>query len=188
MLYPLMGLASTLADEECAAVRLMRTQDGTELVFAREGEDGWASGDAEAGPVHTQKLLAVIQTGFGERWDRIECILGAEAVVYALEGGSVRVLREALEAEAPEAGLQELAEALGIPKSKRRPKLKQARQFARIVEAALDGAGRGPLRVLDLACGRSYLGFVLAHALAAGGRQVTLHGVDSQPVLVDKCR
>ena len=188
MPYPMMGLASTLADEECTAVRLVSTADGTKAVVSREGEDGWASDDAGAGPVHTQELLAHIQAGFGERWDRVECALGAETVVYALEGGSVRVLREPQEAEAPQAGLQELVGALGIPKSKRRPKLKQARQFARIVQAALAGAGPGPLRVLDLACGRSYLGFVLAHALAAGGRRVTLHGVDSQPALVEKCR
>ena len=100
----------------------------------------------------------------------------------------LHVLREPLEPEAPTAGMQELVGALGIPKSKRRPKLKQAQQFARIVGGALSDAQAGPVRILDLACGRSYLGFVLAHQLAAGGRAVTLHGVDSQPVLVEKCR
>ncbi len=118
----------------------------------------------------------------------MECHLATEAVVYAIERGAVRMMREALEPETPEAGMQALAEALGIPKSKRRPKLKQAQQFARIVQRALADVPLGPLRVLDLACGRSYLGFVLAHQLAAAGREVTLHGVDSQPALVSKCR
>jgi len=187
MLYPLMGLASTLADEECVAVRLVNTAEEREVVFAREGEDGWASEGGEQDAVHAQELTATIQQSFGTDWDRVECLLATEAVVYAIERGAVRVMREALEPEAPQAGMQALAEALGIPKSKRRPKLKQATQFAWIVQKALAGAGPGPLRILDLACGRSYLGFVLAHQLAAGGREVTLHGVDSQPALVDKC-
>jgi SAM-dependent methyltransferase len=188
MLYPLMGFASTLADEECAAVRLVNTEDGAEVVFSREGEDGWAPEDAGFEPIHTPELMASIQGGFGTEWDRVECVLAAEAVVYAIERGAVRVMREALEPERPEDGLQALAEALGIPKSRRRPKLKQAVQFAGIVQKALAGAPPGPVRILDLACGRSYLGFVLAHQLAAGGREVELHGVDSQPALVEKCR
>jgi len=188
MLHPLMGLASTLADEECTEVRLIGTGGSGGTVYAREAEDSWAPEDPQTEPVHTRQVLTTIQAGFGTQWERIECLLGAEKVVYVVEGGAVRMLRQPADRAGTEAGMQRLAEALGIPKSKRRPKLKQAQQFTRIVQRALRGAPAGPLRILDLACGRSYLGFVLAHQLAAASNEVTLHGIDSERDLVEKCR
>jgi len=189
--YPLLGLEATLADEACERV-VLRAEDGeTVAVFVRQGEDDWAPGDPEADPLHAAELGQYIQAAFGETCATVAISLGDEEAVYALEGGSVRIRRGPRQCEAgglENVDLQPVAEALGIPKSRRRAKLTQALRFAEIVEAALTGEGRGPLRVLDCACGRSYLGFVLAHLLAARGREVTLHGIDANQTLVEKCR
>jgi len=189
-LYPLIGLESALVDEGCERVELRSASGGAATVFVRQAEDTWQPEDPASDPIHGKELLERIQAEFGDAFDSVACCLGDEEVVYAVEGGSVRIRRmpraERARGAAP-GGLEQVAEALGIPKSKRRAKLKQAVQFGRIVEAALAGEKRRGLRVLDLACGRSYLGFVLVHLLRAGGRDVTLHGVDSSATLVEKC-
>lgn len=45
-----------------------------------------------------------------------------------------------------------------------------------------------PLRVLDLACGNSYLTFVLAEALRLEGIPAQLHGLDRNPEVIDRSR
>jgi len=192
MPYPLIGIDSTLADEECDSVSISNSSDEVAAVYLRLGEDGWGLDDDESDPVHTQELLHIIKQGFGEAHDRVECLLAREKIVYAIEGNSVKIKREPREKQSSsaddQAGWEALTDALGIPKSKRKAKLKQAVQFGKIVERNLPRAHNKELRVLDLACGRSYLGFVLMHQLAARGHSVGLHGVDSNEVLVDKCR
>lgn len=193
MMQTLPGLMAALTDEECESVRLHGSGGAATATYLRQGEDTWVADDLESDELHTAELASAIQRGFGTRWDGLDCFLAGEKVEYAMEGSSVRVRRVAAsapgsDAESDEAALKAVADALGIPKSRRRHKLKQARQFARIVAMALPESGKRTLRVLDLACGRSYLGFVLAHELSVGGRRVELHGVDSGPVLVQKCR
>jgi hypothetical protein len=189
-LYPLLGLEATLADEACERVELRSASGETVRLFVRQGEDAWVPDDPEREPIHGRELLAQIRAAFGETCDGMVCCVADEQVVYAIEGGSVRIRRGPRERgprDAAPVDLAPVAEALGIPRSRRKAKLKQAVQFARIVEAALPGERKGALRVLDLACGRSYLGLVLVHLLAARGREVTLRGVDADPTLVEKC-
>jgi len=185
----LVGLRSTLDSAECVRVELRGSAGDEVLVFERLGPDEWASAE-EADALSTDELLGAIQQAFGERFSALACVLAHEEVEYEIEGDAVRTRRvprtERDGAAAPD--LTPIAEALGIPRSKRKEKFKQARHFARIVETALKGAERSSLRVLDLACGRSYLGFVLVQLLAARGRAVTLHGVDSDVSLVAKAR
>ncbi len=187
------GLMAALSDEECDSIKLHGAGGAATVTFSRQGEDAWVPDDLQSDEVHTEDLALAIRNGFGAEWDRLECFLTGERLEYAIEGGSVRVQRRAVPtsgpgAESDEAGLKAVADALGIPRSKRKHKLRQARQFARIVAQALGETGKRTVRVLDLACGRSYLGFVLVHQLSAGGRKVQLHGVDSDPRLVQKCR
>ena len=191
MPYPLIGLDSTLSDEQCNCVTLWSSPGDAATVYTREGEDGWCLDDGGSDPLHTQELLQLIRDAFGKTCNRVECALDGESVGYAIERGSVKIKRGARQSAAPEpepADFDNLVNALGIPKSKRKAKLKQALQFGRIVRRALPQKDDPELRVLDLACGRSYLGFVLSHMLDAHGHKVQLHGVDSNEVLVDKCR
>jgi len=192
MTYLLIGIDCTLSDEHCDTVRLCNSSDGAVVVYLRQGEDAWGREDRESDPVHTQELLETIKNGFGGGFDRAECLLPDEKITYALVRGSVKVSRgpreEATAAPAVEEGMEVLTDALGIPRSRRKAKLKQACRFAGIVEQALSGAKKESLRILDLACGRSYLGFVLVHQLSVLGHEVQLHGVDSNEALVGKCR
>lgn len=187
------GLESVLAEEDCGRVELHGAPGRTSLVFLRQDEDTWAAEDPGSEALHTEELMALVSREFGQNYGRLVCVLGAEQVVYTVEGDVVRVKREPLPAtsgadESAQEGLRAVADVLGIPRSRRKAKFRQAYQFARIVEEALTGREGGNVRVLDLACGRSYLGFVLTHLLSVGGQRVLLHGVDSDPALVDKCR
>jgi 2-polyprenyl-3-methyl-5-hydroxy-6-metoxy-1,4-benzoquinol methylase len=193
MPYPLIGIDSTLADEECESVRISSTPDDAATVYLRVGEDGWGLDDMQSDPLHTQELLHTVKNGFGETHDKVECFLARETVVYEIERGAVSVRRTAREdspraASAGHASAEALADALGIPRSRRKVKLKQAFQFGRIVEQSLPARQEREIRILDLACGRSYLGFVLTDLLASRGWKVVLHGVDSDEALVAKCR
>ena len=193
MRYPLLGLEAALADPGCDRVELHPASGDAVRAFLRAGEDTWAPDDPESDPLHARELLELIVGDFGEGCHRLVCVVGAEKVVYAIERGAVRIRREALAAAgagtpSDAVDLTPVAEALGIPRSRRKAKLEQARQFARIVGAALAHEAPGELRLLDLACGRSYLGFVLVHLLRARGRAVRLHGVDSDAALVEKSR
>ncbi|MHC4479669.1 MAG: class I SAM-dependent methyltransferase [Planctomycetota bacterium] len=193
MLLPMAGLESILADASCQRVELQNTSSGAAQVFLREGEDHWVADDEQSDALHTKALWDRIQKEFGRAYDRLVCMLPEEKVEYVTEGSSVRIRRlprsePGADSDAAGAGLTVIADALGIPRSKRKAKFRQAYQFARMVQDALPDAGKGSLGVLDLACGRSYLGFVLVHLLAAGGRSVRLHGVDSERSLVEKCR
>jgi hypothetical protein len=122
----------------------------------------------------------------------VRCTLATRCVLFVLERGKVTIKHEARKEERATTGVageawHALTDALGIPRSKRGHKLKQAEQFARIVENGLDGEGGGEVRILDVACGRSYLGFVLYHMLSAGGYRPRLHGIDANATLVEKC-
>jgi hypothetical protein len=193
MRYPLLGLEDALANETCDSVTFQSPKKNTSAVHFRLGEDAWALAGEESDPIHTQDLLASITQDFRDDGDRLECCLCGEKITYRLERGSLRIERGTRKAstsdpETEQAGLRMIVNALGIPHSKRKLKLQQAQQFAKIVEQALGGKEKTTVRVLDLACGRSYLGFVLVHQLTAHGWIVKLHGVDSDGPLVDRCR
>ena len=193
MLHALLGLERTLADEDCERVELRGGSDRATIAFAREGEDLWGREGGGSATIHTQELGEMMRSRFGRAGDRLVCFLSHENVVYSNERGAVSITRSArddLGADTGPAGAswEALTGALGIPRSRRGAKLKQAVQFGKIVEAALSGQEKKALRILDLACGRSYLGFVLVYLLVRRGRGVELHGVDANRTLVDKCR
>lgn len=192
MIAPLIGLMVTLLDERCDAVRLTHSATGAERLYLRQGDEGWATPDVEADPIHAEDLFAAVRDVFGCDFDTVECFVGNEKVVYALSRGSVTTRRLPRGADErfseSSAESKTLSEALGIPASRRRPKFRQAHDFARIVADELPKRADPPLRLLDCACGRSYLGFVLLDLLTSAGRAATLYGVDSNATLVAKCR
>jgi len=194
MSAPLLGLESILTDEACERVELRRADGAAVLTFLRQAEDEWVRDDQESDPLHTKELREIIRREFGRASGRLVCFLPSETVAYVSERGSVRIERTPLtpqrtgDDDMGRAELDVVADALGIPKSKRKAKFKQAYHFGRIVEEALAGTKGKDLRILDLACGRSYLGFVLVQLLRARGCTTRLHGVDSDQALVDKSR
>ena len=189
----ILGLKATLSDGSCRRV-LLYDAGGGAVVLERTGSGGWAGPDGAA-RLAGDDLAARIEAGLGDRWQTVECRLDGQTVVYDVRGGAVRVRRLAVargsapaEAAAAAADAGALMDALGIPRSKRRGKFRQAGQFGRIVLDALGGGEGAPVRLLDLACGRSYLGLFLVDQLRLLGRRVRLHGVDSEPELVEKSR
>ena len=191
MIKLLIGLESALLDDQCERVELHDTRGQKAQVYTRQGEDSWVTLDPESDSLHTRRLRETIDAEFGRTCDELACFVRQEKIVYSASRGAVRMRREPRtdlggDEAAEHAQLEAITNALGIAKSKRGGKIPQALQFSRVVEEAL--SGKGAVRVLDLACGRSYLGFVLMHLLASHGREARLHGVDSNPALVDKCR
>jgi SAM-dependent methyltransferase len=192
MTLPLLGLDALLEDDGCERIELRGP--GSSRAFVREGAELWAPADGSSDAVHTAGLRDTIRRELGDACDQLVCVLAEEQVAYVVEGGAVRVERTpraAVETGPGAADLGPVTEALGIPRSRRKHKLEQARRFAGIVERALADAGlsdRAELRVLDLACGRSYLGFVLVQLLGAGGANVRLRGVDTRRAAVEKSR
>ena len=103
--------------------------------------------------------------------------------VEACDVGALELIGKAWTPDALLEAIRPVAEALGIPATRRKAKLTQAIRFATIVAEGL-GQGSGTVRLLDLACGRSYVGFVLAAILKAQGREIRLHGVDANEALI----
>lgn len=75
-------------------------------------------------------------------------------------------------------------------------KLKQVNDFVRVLKPVIEklrnrprGTDEDPtLRFVDLACGNSYLAFVVARTLAELDRPWRGHGVDSRPELIERSR
>lgn len=86
-----------------------------------------------------------------------------------------------------------IANADGTISAQNAKKYKQVSHLVELLKPAWEaGARRGvtveaPLRVLDLACGNAYLGFVLADALRVAGVPFRIHGVDVRDDLVARC-
>jgi len=189
----MIGLTATIANDECASVRLRRGAEDSGVVYVRDGDGFWAREDMEQEAIHSEELVSVIQQEYSGRGAIVECFLGAEQVTYRVESGGTTVLRKPAEGPSASpledlASLGRLLDAFGTPKSRRRAKLQQALQFGKIVAAALAGYQGKRLSILDLACGRSYLGFVLMHQAARRGLRAGLHGVDANPAYVQKSR
>ena len=191
MTAAILGLSATLSDPACERVVLHAAGGGPDATYARQGAGAWLRGGPGGVAVGTAELSARIQDGLGESWESVECLLADHTVVYEAQRGAVRIRRRpraAAPAVASGAEFQALMDALGIPGSKRKAKFRQACQFGKIVVDALPAEQGATVRLLDLACGRSYLGFFLVDRLRALGHRVALHGVDSEPDLVEKCR
>jgi len=181
----LIGLEAILADPSCERVELVGP-GGERVVRIREGGDVWADEAGRLPSLHARDLIPDLERSLAEGFDRLICVLAAEEIVYSVRRGSVAVERRP-RAQSPDALLEAIrpvAEALGIPATRRKAKLTQAIRFATIVAEGL-GQGSGTVRLLDLACGRSYVGFVLAAILKAQGREIRLHGVDANEALIE---
>ena len=189
MTAAIFGLNATLSDATCERI-VLRAGGGADAVFLRQGADSWLCEDGGTEPIDTMALSAKIEAELGDAWTCVACCLADHRVAYEVQGGAVRVRRlpRAAPADSGEAEFKALMDALGIPGSKRKAKFRQACQFGKIVVDALPAACGGPLCLLDLACGRSYLGFFLVDRLRALGRRVVLHGVDAEPRLVERSR
>ncbi len=86
-------------------------------------------------------------------------------------------------------------EALGVTRPDGQPregmggKLKQIHRFVEILSHLLADVPRGgPLRLVDLGCGKGYLTFAAYEWLTgAGWPEATVHGIELRPALVDTC-
>lgn len=188
----LFGLEAALNAPQCWCVELVGVGDDAPVEsFRRGAEDGWRRGDT-AEPIASKGLIAMIESGFGSSYRICRCRSNDETLVYSLEGGSVKVSREAGGIAPPDAGgskvsWKKLAEALGIPKSKRQHKAKQAYHLAKVIVDTLSPAEGDEIRFLDVACGKSYVGFSLSNSLKEIGQRCTVHGIEGNPALVTKC-
>lgn len=188
---PLIGFTAIVSREDCELVRL-ETPAG-ERTFVREGDDQWKETAADSHPFGAARLLEEVERAAVPPAFAVTCLLPREEVEYRLAGSAVRLERRqrAAEIRAVEeavAGLDDLIERLDIPSAKRLEKVRQGVHFARTVLLALGQRAPRRIRVLDLACGRSYLSFVLERILRQAGHDVAVHGVDSNGELVARCR
>jgi hypothetical protein len=196
MAWVLVGLEAVLSDPGCNRVVLRDKTGKPALCFSRRRECAWTWEEAKGRLIKGDALPEAIREHFGEDHSVCECYCGKDKVIYALENGSVRVRRQELSPDDRaqtrdpfrDEGRRKLMEVLGIAKSKRKAKMKQAGRLCSVVESALPAGGSATLRVLDIASGRSYLGFTLIHSLAERGYQVHLRGLEADPALVEKCR
>lgn len=194
MNFLLFGLEGHVVDPSCKGIRLTSQDDSAPpMTFLKSGEGEWRGGAANADTMDSGRLIGLIEDEFGKRYQGCQCYLEMETISYEIERGSVKVSRDKPSPmEFPgaqgETSWGELTAALGIPKSKRQHKLKQAQHLAKIIVAALPPQQRGQkVRLLDVACGRSYLGFALAYALEQAGQACEIHGIEGNPTLVQKC-
>lgn len=66
-------------------------------------------------------------------------------------------------------------------------KLRQVLRFAELLDDALLALPPGPLRLVDMGCGKGYLTFVAFELLSARRPGSTVVGVELRPALVDTC-
>lgn len=183
----LSGLDAILHGEDCQRLEI-HTVTGVEVFVRRQRQ--WHSA---ALSLDTQALIEKLSQQATTGSGKIVCFLPHEQVIYQLDANGAYIERKFNRefSEVEGKGLKDLLAALQIPKSKRKDKFRQARHFTKIVLTALGKdkiKNRKRLNVLDLACGRSYLGFVLTHSLLAKGYRVNLTGIDANSTLIAKSR
>ena len=193
MTHILFGLETALATPQCWCVELTSISDNDpSVMFSRDENGEWRrTGTEEA--LLLRGLIELIERDFGLHYKLCRCYLKNEAVTFSLEGKSVKVSREVGDFGPPQnhgstVSWKELAEALGILKSKRRHKAKQAYHLTKVINATISQDVGEHIRLLDAACGKSYVGFTLAHALGEIGNHCTVHGIESNATLVSKCQ
>jgi len=191
MLHPLFGITSLLAEAKCFLVEAFcPTTDCTER-WQRVAE-GWTHKRGDEENCDSKELAQLLQAAFGVTFQKVRVYVGRQVVIFSLDNGNVSIQRQASErstvSQQGKESWEALSQALGIPHSKRKAKLEQAERFAQLVLENVSAEAEGQkLRILDLACGRSYLGFVLLHHLKSERWGGSLHGIDTNPDLVARC-
>jgi len=185
---PLIGLQATLARDECDSIILCGSSSAKSQVFERISDNHWVN---HRNPDHfltDEDVFESVHKGLENDFDSAQCVLRNENVLYLAFNGKVTIERSnrlVNQADSTE-GLESLFSALGIKGASRKDKIRQSIHFSRIVINALKKKTKR-LRILDLACGRSYLGFVVSHILSRKGYHVELHGIDINEKLINKC-
>ncbi len=142
---------------------------------------------------HTYVLDARTRVRIDARHGKAKVQVLDEATVHKVMGGKDRPLRPDRSAD--------LLRAIGIMNpdgsisARHAKKYKQVNHLVELCRptwqrlvAARTPTPDAPLRILDLACGNSYLTFVLAHALRQEGIAARLHGVDVRDDVVERSR
>ena len=80
-----------------------------------------------------------------------------------------------------------IANADGSISARHAKKYKQVNHFVELVRPTLQRL-QPPLSIYDLACGNSYLTFVLAEALRLAELEATIHGIDVREDVVERSR
>ena len=167
-------------------------------------------GDAPPEVVDLEGVLALAAECFAQGYDTLRCESLGEVAHYekTRKGVSVRTearsdfhaqlwgaatFDEAHILQSPEArrvlaALGVMSEQ-GVVRRKQRDKLIQIKNLTKAVYGGLQELGLGRVRVVDAACGKSYLSFVLYYYLNRElGYPVHFTGIDSNPRLVERSR
>ena len=190
MRLPVIGLDATVFRDDCEQIVL--SSDGSpERVLIHEGQDRWRLATDGEHTRDDQGVRQMIGEHLVARGDAIVCTLPNERVEFRVERKGIQIRRS------PRVSLEELAEELGPMNERlvtafggvgtnRKEKLRQAAHFGKVVLMALARDQGRDLRILDAACGRSYLGLMLTLVLRSKGWRVKLQGIDYNKELVDK--
>ena len=186
----LIGIESIVGNDACKTVRIAQRGDDEAAVYHRSGEHGWIAESTKERLLDEVELIDEMKHSMQFAESSVSLSLSDENVLYTNVRGRITMTRtkaedDSHEKKSSEPRIAEIAEALGIPKTKRTAKLPQTLHLSRIiVETMSQGANT---KVLDVACGRSYLGFVLSHVASENGRSITLHGIDANEELIRTC-
>jgi hypothetical protein len=190
---PLLGLEATLFREDCEQLVLSgpNTPQGETLVH--EGEDVWRRSSTVDHVCSDEDIRGIVGTGLASPGDTLVCMLPNERIEYRVVRKGVQIRRSPL--ISPNDVQEDLGPisdrlltAFGGVGAHRKDKLRQAAYFGKTVLTALARHENRDLRILDAACGRSYLGLMLTLLLRSKGWQVRLQGIDYSEALVTKAR
>lgn len=193
MRLPLIGLEATLFREDCEQVALTGPNSPDAETFVHEGADRWRSSADTDHVCGDEDVREVVGGRLMSPGDALVCTLPNERVEYRVERKGIQIRRSPLVSAAEVADElgpinERLLTAFGGVGANRKEKLRQAAHFGKVVLTALARHEGRELRVLDAACGRSYLGLVLTLLLRSKGWRVRLQGIDYSTTLVEKAR
>lgn len=187
---PLIGLDASLFCEDCTQFALIESSTGGTETYMHDAEGTWYASDSSDHLLDDDDVRSIIDTKFGSSADALVCTLPNEAVEFRHTKRGVQISRAPLAnrtIKKDDLGLDQFVDALGITGANRRAKVTQAMHFGNVVLKAIEKHKETRLKLLDLACGRSYLGFCLTQILLAKDYSITLRGVDKSAALIEKC-
>lgn len=210
-----MGLAPKLEGEDFTALHITGG-DEPEIALTplHRAEGEWtfrmARGDDPPQVIDLDAALALAEQNFAGGYDTLRCETLGEVTHYEKTPKGVAVRSEARAdfhaqlwsaATFDEARILESPEARrvlaalgvmseqGVVRRKQRDKLIQIKNLTKAVYGGLQELNLDRVRVVDAACGKSYLSFVLYYYLDRElGYPVHITGIDSNPRLIERSR
>lgn len=209
-----LGLGSKLEGEDFTSLTLSGAEPEIRVapLHRAEGEQTFrvTRGDAPPQVLDLDGILALAEASFAAGYSALRCETLGEVAHYEKTGRGVSVRTEARAdfraglwsaatfdeehiLQSPEA--RRVLAALGVVteqgviRRKQRDKLIQIKNLTKAVYGGLQELGLSRLRVVDAACGKSYISFVLYYYLDRElGYPVHIVGIDSNPRLIERSR